>query len=635
MNDEASRWKEKYLQSLEQQEQLESLWNTRLDLLRRSLVRSSFAVEGTDPVVEKCMRDLRDVLRDDDLDHGLAELVPRLERAVLDTERNKQKRIERMALGFQRLTTQLLALPLPSEVRKPLKAYARKIRKGALQPGDLPALLGELAALQDRALTLQLADAPRNVSLLGRLFGQRDTAETSVVAKDDGALASELLVADQQLELETATTAETAAVTAPQSIAQVLGEELPSDPEALPEALDHYEPFALQMALVADPDEPPALSEEESLEADTLVSTSEAVGYVLPATPEQAYSAIAERVEAMLFGLLDDLQQCEAQREQAQVLRERIQRGLNWYELVPLLDDLAQLMIAVANQGQREFESYLQVLNERLASMQESLGATHDGHTRSREAAQALDEELRQQVGGLQNSMLEASDLPSLKQGVQVRLDTLLATVDVYERQRSEHEQQVAERLNMLVERVASLEQAATGMRMSLVEQRKKALHDPLTDLPNRAAWDERLEMEVARQQRYGGQLLLAVLDVDHFKRINDSFGHLAGDRVLKIIANELRKRLRKTDFIARFGGEEFALLLPETPLEAGQQLIESLREGIQNCPFHFKGERIDVTLSGGLAAFAAAERAEHVFERADRALYRAKGAGRNRIEMA
>ena len=616
MSDEASRWKEKYLQLLEQQERQETLWNSRLDLLRRSLVRSSFAVEGADATVERCMRDLRDVLRDDDLDHGLAELVPRLERAVLDTERHKQERLERLALGFQRLTTQLLALPLPREVRKPLKAFARKVRAPSLQSRELPALLGELAALQDRALTLQLAGTPRHVGLLGRLFGPREAAAATSVAEPGASVVPELL-------LESASTASVDEM-APQGQMQP-GESMP--------AL-HAAGAPVELPLVADPDEPP-LPEAEIPAENELASASEALGYVLPATPEQAYSAIAERVESMLFGLLDDLEQCESQRTQAQALRERIQRGLNWYELVPVLDDLAQLMIAVANHGQREFERYLQSLNERLASMQESLGATHDGHARSREAAQALDQELRQHVGGLQDSMLEARDLPSLKHAVQARLDGLLETVDVYERQRSEHEKQVAERLSTLVERVASLEQAATGMRQHLAEQRRKALRDPLTGLPNRAAWEERLEMEVARQQRYGGQLLLAVLDVDHFKRINDGFGHLAGDRVLKIIANELRKRLRKTDFIARFGGEEFALLLPETPPEAGQRLIESLREGIQNCPFHFKGERIDVTLSGGLTAFAQAERAELVFERADRALYRAKGAGRNRIEMA
>jgi len=265
--------------------------------------------------------------------------------------------------------------------------------------------------------------------------------------------------------------------------------------------------------------------------------------------------------------------------------------------------------------------------------MHDSLCAAHEGHAQSQETAQALDEELRQQVDGLQVSMREAEDLPSLKQAVQTRLDGLLQTVSAYERQRGEHDKQVSERLGTLVGRVASLEHSADELREHLEAQRQQALQDPLTELPNRAAWDERLDMEVARRQRYGGQLLLAVLDVDHFKRINDSFGHLAGDRVLKIIANELSKRLRKTDFIARFGGEEFALLLPETPLDAGQQLIESLRSGIQNCPFHFKGARIQVTLSGGLASFAEGDDAERVFERADQALYLAKGAGRNRIE--
>ena len=127
-------------------------------------------------------------------------------------------------------------------------------------------------------------------------------------------------------------------------------------------------------------------------------------------------------------------------------------------------------------------------------------------------------------------------------------------------------------------------------LRGHLEEQRQKALQDPLTGLPNRAAWNERLDLEFARWQRYGGDLLLAVLDVDHFKRVNDGYGPLAGDRVLKIIGTELQKRLRKTDFIARFGGEEFVVLLPNTPYEAGRQLMETLRESIGSCPFHFKG---------------------------------------------
>ncbi len=607
MSDDTQRWKEKYLQLVEQQEQLEERWRSHLDLLRRSLVRSSYAVDGTDPVVEQCMQELREVLRDDVPEDRLAALVPRLERAVLDTERRKKERLEHLSRSLHRLVAQLLALPLPREVRQPLKRFARQLDERAAQPFELLALLGELGEFQDRALTLQLAETGGSVGLLGRLFGQR----TRTTERLPGPSA-----------VDSSDTIETARTDLPEL------DETASTPRMEPlTAGGRQQPVEADRGDVNE-----ALCLEAAI-APVASAAPVAEVHVLPASPEQAYSAIAERVESALYNLLDGLQLPEHQQPQSMALRERIEQGLNWYELVPLLDDLAQLIIAAADQGQREFESYLKQLNERLATMQDNLRAAHKGHAQSRETAQALDEQLRHQVDGLHNSMLSAKDLPTLKQAVQARIDRLLETVDTYEQQRGEHEQTVGERLNVLVERVASLELAASTMRDRLEEQRQIALRDPLTELPNRAAWDERLELEVARQQRYGGQLLLAVLDVDHFKRINDSFGHLAGDRVLKIVAGELRKRLRKTDFIARFGGEEFALLLPETPAEAGLNLLESLRTGIQNCPFHFKGERIQVTLSGGFASFAQADQPEQVFERADRALYRAKDAGRNRIE--
>jgi diguanylate cyclase len=612
MSDDAQRWKEKYLHLLEQQELLEARWNTRLDLLRRSLVRSSFAVDGADPAVEQCMRELRDVLRDEVQDDRLGALVPRLERAVLDTERGKQERLKRLNESLDRLASQLLDLPLPSEIRKPLKRFARELSERAAQSRELPVLLSELSEFQNQALAAQATGGSNSLGLLSRLFGQRErSAEAS--SNPDGESYPSLPA-----------TTESGPIPALDEHNQATEQpEMPQGPVS-----------GVADAEYSRTDEVPALQPgAEDASAPIVAEVTPTDPYQLPPSPEQAYSAIAERVESTLFGLLDDLQLPEHQQPQAHALRERVQQGLNWYELVPVLDDLAQLMIAVADQGQREFENYLTLLNERLAAMQESLSAAREGQVQSRETAQALDEELRQQVGGLHSSMLEAKDLPGLKQVVQARLDGLLDTVDAYQRQRSEHELQLGERLCTLVERVASLEQAATGMRAHLEEQRQKALQDPLTCLPNRAAWNERLELEVARQQRYGGQLLLAMLDVDHFKRINDSFGHLAGDRVLKIIANELRKRLRKTDFIARFGGEEFVLLLPETPIEAGQQLLDSLRVGVENCPFHFKGAAIQVTLSAGIANFAEQDSAERVFERADQALYRAKKAGRNRIE--
>ncbi len=191
-----------------------------------------------------------------------------------------------------------------------------------------------------------------------------------------------------------------------------------------------------------------------------------------------------------------------------------------------------------------------------------------------------------------------------------------------------------ATRSARICKRVAHMEEEALVYRDHLEEQRQKALIDPLTGLPNRAAWGERLDHEVGQWQQHGNTLLIAILDLDHFKRINDNYGHLAGDKVLKIIASVLRKNLRGSDFIARFGGEEFVLLMPGTSVAAGLKLAETLRAAIEACPFHFKGERVTITVSLGVSAFKVGERSDHVLKRADEALYRAKNAGRNRVEV-
>lgn len=356
--------------------------------------------------------------------------------------------------------------------------------------------------------------------------------------------------------------------------------------------------------------------------------------YALPDSPEPSYSSVAKHIEDTLLGLLGDLTLPERHRPQAEAMCERLRNGLNWYELLPILDDLAVLMLAITDTGQHEFEAYLQRLNDRLESFQSSLQAASEDHAENLSASREMDTQIREQVDGLQSSVKEADDLESLKQVLENHLEGLLGTMDHHRQQRDQREQEVSTRLKSLADRVALMEQDAQVVRENLEEQRQKALIDPLTGLPNRAAWSERLEHEVAQWQQHGNSLLLAMLDLDHFKRINDNYGHLAGDRVLKLIASVLRKRLRGGDFIARFGGEEFVLLVPNTPLVAGAKLAEALRLAIEACPFHFKGEPVTVTVSIGLTAFKPGEHSDLVLKRADQALYRAKNSGRNHVEL-
>lgn len=668
MSDETQRWKEKYLKSIEQQEKLERRWDARLDLLRRGLVRSTLAAEGTDRAVDQCMKEMREVVRTDDMDAGLAALLPRLEKAVLDSEQRRETRVNQTTAALTALVTQLQTLPLPREVSRPLKNFAKQLDSRVGQAREIPLLLSELSGLQGKALrqldTPAEADRP---GFLQRLFGNREVdeatpqidvpevhatprqsvepiAEAPPVAVDltpTIELPSVPTVNDVQPAAETPDSPEIhTSEPAPVVVAfipPVLQSETPSAQtvEPQPDIEQLAEPAAASIApaepvqQVINPDELiPVTLETEHLEPEDIL-------YALPDSPEPSYSSVAKHIEDTLLGLLDDLTLPERHRPQAEAMRDRLKNGLNWYELIPILDDLATLMLAITDSGQHEFEAYLQRLNERLESFQSNLQAASDGHADSRSAAREMDTQIREQVDGLQSSMQEAADLDDLKHVLENHLEGLLGTMDQHQKQRDEREQEVAARLQSLAERVAHMEQEALGYREHLEEQRQKALIDPLTSLPNRAAWSERLEHEVRHWQQNGNSLLLAMLDLDHFKRINDNYGHLAGDKVLKIIANVLRKRLRGTDFMARFGGEEFVLLMPDTSPANGAKLLETLRASIEACPFHFKGERVTITISMGFSAFKSAEHSDLVLKRADQALYRAKNAGRNRVEAS
>ncbi|WP_413702426.1 GGDEF domain-containing protein [Psychromonas sp. KJ10-10] len=138
--------------------------------------------------------------------------------------------------------------------------------------------------------------------------------------------------------------------------------------------------------------------------------------------------------------------------------------------------------------------------------------------------------------------------------------------------------------------------------------------------------------MEFTRYQRYQHQLNIAVIDIDKFKAINDTFGHLAGDKVLNVIAQTLQKSIRNTDFIARFGGEEFALLLPEISSEQCKHTLNKLCQVIKRIPFKFKKQNISITISVGATTFSGNDTIETAFERADQALYNAKNNGRDQV---
>jgi diguanylate cyclase (GGDEF)-like protein len=160
----------------------------------------------------------------------------------------------------------------------------------------------------------------------------------------------------------------------------------------------------------------------------------------------------------------------------------------------------------------------------------------------------------------------------------------------------------------------------------------RMAITDGLTNLANRKQLDTLLGEELPRAQRYSRHLSLLMIDIDYFKKINDGYGHLTGDSVLRGLASTLQKRLRPNDKLARYGGEEFCVILPETSLSSAVRIGEELRALIANHAFVAEGQEVRVTISVGAAAAGPMTTVEQLYKSADEKLYEAKHSGRNRV---
>ena len=160
------------------------------------------------------------------------------------------------------------------------------------------------------------------------------------------------------------------------------------------------------------------------------------------------------------------------------------------------------------------------------------------------------------------------------------------------------------------------------------------AIQDGMTGIHNKRFFTEFLDREIAVASRHGHPLTLVMFDVDHFKKVNDTYGHLAGDAVLKDLAQRIRPRIRREDLFARYGGEEFACVLPSTPLPGGIVFADQLRQLIENKPCQFDGQAIAFTISLGVTTLHRETGVDSaaLIKRADENLYSAKRGGRNRV---
>ncbi|WP_372980475.1 GGDEF domain-containing protein [Marinobacter sediminum] len=343
---------------------------------------------------------------------------------------------------------------------------------------------------------------------------------------------------------------------------------------------------------------------------------------------------IAQRVGELLGQLLDQVTLDSVAEARARDLQRALLSSNDWDELREGLNHVAELVIAAVNRSRGEFEAFLKRLDGRLALLHEHFAEQSTAQMDRLSASETLDQEIREGMARIGADVRDSEDLNQLKASVSQHLSSIGDAVGRFRDKETDREKVMSDQLRAMQEKIAVMEAHSEQLQSEVRRERERAMTDLLTQLPNREAWQERLSFEFNRWQRYRNELTIGLLDIDLFKRINDGYGHKAGDRVLQLISRELKAGLRTTDYVARYGGEEFVVLFPETGPDAALVAMEKLRQRISKLPFHFSGQPVTVTFSAGLAAFRRGDSEEVVFERADRALYLAKDAGRNCINI-
>lgn len=589
-NNDALIWKNKYLELLDQQVQAEVNFNEKTNLLKRALIRSSLAAEGHDQQLDQQLQILRTLLRKNVPTGELEKHINQLDKAVLQAEESLQHSTTTLGTTLTLLVQQLQQLQPSSDVLKELRSFEKNLDEQLARPQNVQSLLMQLTELQGRALqssgALEQAALAPTPSFFARLFKATEAAQSELAAA-------------------TAENDERSPVTTTEPTQEV------TDPET--------EPIAESNA-----------SSEQLYPIDNLDDS-----YTLPHLKTSNYSSVAKHIHQALTSLLNDLPVSQDYQQQVLELRSRINQGLNWYELAPLLEDLSSVVLSITNGP--GIEQYLLELKQRSKSAYKSLQATTHSYTELVEAMQNLESELHQHIFQLHNTLHNnATDLSELKAQITDHLDSFMDRLRSHQASRTETDSKVFACFASLKEHSKQMEQAARSLSSKPKAHRQRTLIDSLTGLANQAAWDERLELEYERIQRNHSSLLLGIIEIDHFKDINTSYGHLAGDKVLRLIAQILQSRLRRTDFIARcFASEQFSLLLPETPLDNGCQLLNELRTTVANCPFRFKNEPVTITFTASIGQLSRTESTTQVIERIEQSLSAAKDAGHNQVITA
>lgn len=586
-DDKSANWREKYLDALDQQEQMEASLGAQQELLRRALVRVSLAADGQNDDLDALLSQVRERMRGS-INGDINSLLAQLDEAVLNFDHYRAQNAQTVRQALSDTLKPLQTLEPSRRLKHNISQYLDQLPERSKKMYLYPALLQQLADIQQQVFAE--FDQPKT-GFFQKLLARKSTAEPAPLALNNSPISADSLTTPEtepEPETKTETPASsTTAHTASDSWAETA---------TLAPASDRFAP-------------------------NPLASSD---------LPQQFVAQITQVINQFLVGLE---QETPAAKKVA-AIRTRLNAATSADAFIKTLEELRDLVMQAYLSANQAFASYLNAVNHELSDIYSALGGAVASESSRRAASADLQTSMRQGMQKLAEHTEAATDLAQLKSSVQSQIGNIRQALDNYQ-QGEQAQNQLASQLDALANKIKIMEADAEKNRSMLEKQRHKALHDPLTELPNREYYNERAHAEYQRWQRYQRPLTLAVFDIDHFKKINDGHGHQAGDRVLKVIGRSIAKRLREVDFFCRFGGEEFVALMPETSVADAMPLLDKIRTAIANAAFNYQEQPIAITLSIGATELKAGDSLESAFARADGALYAAKAGGRNCLKTA
>ncbi len=344
-----------------------------------------------------------------------------------------------------------------------------------------------------------------------------------------------------------------------------------------------------------------------------------------------------EMVREVLLALIEKISLVHGNSARLREIREQLETGFEVEQWQVYLDGIIseiRFIMHDISHEKIELEGLVIDVSRQLTEISTALNAQHNSTIEEHNDTLYLKTIMDESVNNIQSSLENASDINKLKTNINNNIGSIKGGLKEFVVKEEERFQTSESRNNELQVQIKKMESESGSLKQKLSENRKLLMYDTLTGARSRLSYEEVLEQELARWLRQKKAFSFALMDIDHFKKVNDMLGHSAGDKALQIVTKVMLANIRKTDFLFRIGGEEFVLILPATRLEVATPLVEKIRSTVSATHFRYKQQEVGVTMSVGLTAIINGDDVNSIYERADAAMYQAKQRGRDQLKV-